>query len=473
MKRKIYDKLLEWKKTSNGRSAVLIDGARRIGKSWIAEEFARNEYESYLLIDFSKVSKEVKGFFENYLEKPDVFFMYLLGAYNARLTPRKSVIIFDEVQKFPRAREAIKHLVADGRFDYIETGSLISIRKNVEKILIPSEEYHLEMFPMDFEEFLWATGNGGFMPIIRDCFSGMRPVGAGMHRRILDVFRQYEIVGGMPQAVNEFVRSHDLAKVDFEKRTIIDLYRADILKYGGRSKHKILGAFNAIPGALSRHEWQFSPGAVRQGAGMREFDAAFEWLKGSMMVNVAYNVTDPNVGLELTSDHHSLKCFLGDTGLLVSMAFGENELTRGEVQQRLLTGRLSVNAGMIYENLVAQTLRAAGHHLYFHAEYDAESGKPTMEVDFLVAKSNLQRRHNVVPIEVKSSNDYATKSLDRFMSKFADYSASACVLHDKDLERVAERTCLPVYMAGLVGQHSWRKLHRPALPDTHDIPLDY
>ena len=202
MERKIYEKLLEWKRTSNGRSAVLIDGARRIGKSWIAEEFARNEYESYLLIDFSKVSKEVKGFFEDYLEKLDVFFMYLLGAYNAKLTPRKSVIIFDEVQKFPRAREAIKHLVADGRFDYIETGSLISIRKNVEKILIPSEEHHIEMFPMDFEEFLWATGNSGLMPIMRNSFDSLRPVGAGMHRRILEVFRQYEIVGGMPQAAS-------------------------------------------------------------------------------------------------------------------------------------------------------------------------------------------------------------------------------------------------------------------------------
>ena len=452
MKRKIYEKLLEWKKTSNGRSAALIDGARRIGKSWIAEEFARNEYESYLLIDFSKVSKEVKSFFEDYLEKLDVFFMYLLGAYNAKLTPRKSVIIFDEVQKFPRAREAIKHLVADGRFDYIETGSLISIRKNVEKILIPSEEYHIEMFPMDFEEFLWATGNGGFMPIIRDCFGSMRPVGAGMHRRIFEVFRQYEIVGGMPQAVNEFIRSHDLAKVDFEKRTIIDLYRADILKYGGRSKHKILGVFNAIPGALASREWQFSPGAVRQGAGMREFDAAFEWLRSSMMVNVAYNATDPNVGLELSSDHHSLKCFLGDTGLLVSMAFGENELIRGEVQQRLLTGRLSVNAGMIYENLVAQMLRAAGQQPYFHIEYDAESGKPTMEVDFLVAKSNLQRRHNIVPIEVKSASAYTTKSLDKFTAKFVDYSATACVLHEKDLERTPNRISLPVYMTGLVGQ---------------------
>lgn len=451
MRRKFYNILLDWKEKRADKYAVLIDGARRVGKSWIAEEFGKREYEKCMQIDFSKASPALKRIFVENLHDLDTFFLLIENEMGVRLVKGKSLVIFDEVQEFPRAREAIKALVKDGRYHYIETGSLISIKKNTEGIVIPSEELHLRMYPMDFEEFLWATGNGGFMPIIGDSFSSMRPVGAGMHRRILDVFRQYEIVGGMPQAVNEFVRSHDLVKVDFEKRTIIDLYRADILKYGGRSKYKILGVFNAIPGALSRHEWQFSPGAVRQGAGMREFDAAFEWLKGSMMVNVAYNVTDPNVGLELTSDHHSLKCFLGDTGLLVSMAFGENELTRGEVQQRLLTGRLSVNAGMIYENLVAQMLRVAGHHLYFHAAYDAESGKQTMEVDFLVAKSNLQRRHNVVPIEVKSSNDYTTKSLDKFVSKFAERSASACVLHDKDLERTGVRICLPVYMAGLMG----------------------
>ena len=452
MRRKIYQKLLNWKKSSNGRSAVLIDGARRVGKSWIAEEFARNEYESYLLIDFSKVSKEVKGYFNDYLENLDLFFMYLLGAYNVRLTPRKSVIIFDEVQKFPRAREAIKHLVADGRFDYIETGSLISIRKNVEEILIPSEEHHIEMFPMDFEEFLWATGNEGMMPIMEHSFRALRPIGAETHRRILSVFRQYEIVGGMPQAVNEFVRSHDLEKVDFEKRTIIELYRGDILKYGGRSKHKILGVFNAIPGSLTRHEWRFSPGAVKHGAGMRDFDAAFEWLKESMMVNLVYNATDPNIGLELSSDHHLLKCYLGDTGLFVSMAFGENELIRGEVQQRLLTGRLAVNSGMIYENLVAQMLRAAGHKPCFHIEYDAESGKSTMEVDFLVARSSLQRKHNILPIEVKSAREYATSSLDKFAAKFVDYSSDACVLHDKDLEEKDGRVYLPIYMTSFVGQ---------------------
>lgn len=450
MKRKIYNKLLEWKAISNGRSAVLIDGARRVGKSWIAEEFAKNEYESYLLIDFSKVSRDVKGFFEDYLEKPDLFFMYLLGAYGVELPQRKSVIIFDEVQQFPRAREAIKHLVADGRYDYIETGSLISIQKNVKNIVIPSEEHHVEMFPMDFEEFLWATGNAGMMNVIEDAFAGQHSVGPALHRRIMDVFRQYLVVGGMPQVVQEFVKTHDLGMVDFEKRNIIELYRGDILKHGGVSKHRILGVFNAIPGALSRHEWRFSPGAVTPGLGMREFDASFEWLKSSMMVNVVYNATDPNVGLELTSDHHLLKCYMGDTGLFVSMAFGENEQARKEVQQRLLTGRVEVNLGVIVENLVAQMLRASGTQPYFHVEFDPRTGACTMEIDFLVEKVNLQRRHNIMPIEVKSAGDYTTKSLDKFAAKFSDYSSTPCVLHPKDVERSSGRIVFPLYMAGLL-----------------------
>ena len=269
MKRKIYQKMLEWKALANGKSALMLDGARRVGKSWIAEEFARNEYESYLLIDFSKVTRVVKGFFMDYLDDLETFFMYLLGEFNANLKPRKSVIIFDEVQLFPRAREAIKHLVADGRFDYIETGSLLSIRKNVSGILIPSEEHHLEMFPMDFDEFLWATGNGGMIPIIRNAYEKTVCIGDGMHRRIMDVFRQYLIVGGMPQAVAMFADTHDLRRVDVEKRDIIELYRADILKHGGASKNKILSVFNAIPGALSRHEWRFSPGEVKKGTGLR------------------------------------------------------------------------------------------------------------------------------------------------------------------------------------------------------------
>ena len=388
MKRKIYSKLLDWKSVSNGRSAVMIDGARRVGKSWIAEEFAKNEYEGYLLIDFAKASKDVKGFFMDYLEDLDTFFMYLLGAYHVELKPRKSVIIFDD--------------------DYIETGSLISIRKNVNNIVIPSEEHHLEMFPMDFEEFLWATGNSGMMPIIERAYRNSCPVGDGMHRRILDVLRQYLVVGGMPQVVSAFAESRNLQAADAEKRDILELYRADIFKFGGAAKHRILSVFNGIPGALSRHDRRFSPGAVKKGSGMRNFESVFEWLKSAMTVNVAYNVTEPNAGLEMSSDHSSLKCYMGDTGLLVSMAFSENELIAGDMQQRLLTGRLEVNAGMLYENLVAQMLRSAGNRLYFYANHDRDDKSNRMEIDFLVAKSVLQRRHNISAIEVKGTGDYET-----------------------------------------------------------------
>lgn len=452
MKRKIYSKLLEWKALSNGRSAVMIDGARRVGKSWIAEEFAKNEYDGYLVIDFAKVSREVKGFFMDYLENLDTFFMYLQGAYHVDLKPRRSVIIFDEVQRFPKAREAIKYLVADGRYDYIETGSLISIRKNVKNIVIPSEEHHIEMFPMDFEEFLWATGNGGMMPIIERCYRERCPIGAGMHRRIMDVFRLYLVVGGMPQVVAAFADTHNLKKADVEKRDILELYRSDIFKFGGAAKHRILSVFNGIPGALSRHDRRFSPGMVNKGAGMRSFESVFEWLKSAMTVNVAYNATEPNTGLEMSSDHSSLKCYMGDTGLLVSMAFSENELVAGDMQQRLLTGRLEVNAGMLYENLVAQMLRASGNQLYFYANHDRGNKDNRMEIDFLVAKSVLQRRHNISAIEVKGTGEYETKSLDKFINKYDRYLNIPYVLHDKDSMKTGNKVYLPLYMAGLLSQ---------------------
>ena len=451
MKRKIYEKMLEWKRTSGGRSALMLDGARRVGKSWIALEFARNEYESHLLIDFAKVSKDVKGFFENYLEDLDTFFMYLLGAYHVDLKPRKSVIIFDEVQRFPRAREAIKYLVADGRFDYIETGSLISIRKNVKDIVIPSEEHHLEMFPMDFDEFLWATGNAGMIPIMERAYREIRPIDAGMHRRIMDVFRQYLVVGGMPQAVERFALTHDLRAVDAEKRDILNLYRGDIFKFGGSSKHKILAVFNAIPSALSRHERKFSPGDIRHGTGMRNYEATFEWLKSAMTVNVAYNASEPSIGLELSADHSTLKCYLADTGLLVSMAFSESELVAGDVQQRLLTGSLAVNAGMLYENIVAQMLRAAGHGLYFHASDDRKNSQNRMEIDFLVAKSPVQRQHNILPIEVKSAGEYATRSLDKFTAKYRQTLGMAYILHPKNVNCESGKCYFPVYLAGFLG----------------------
>ena len=450
MKRKIYDVLLDWKNKSGGTSALMLDGARRVGKSYIAEEFARNEYENYLLIDFAVATKEVKRYFEDYLSDLDTFFMYLQAAYNVELPRRKSVIIFDEVQRFPRAREAIKYLVADGRYDYIETGSLISIGRNVKNIVIPSEEHHVKMFPMDFEEFLWATGNEAKWPIVCQTYERRQKVEAGLHRWTMDVFRQYMIVGGMPQVVKKFVATHDLRAVDAEKRDILELYRADIMKFGGASRHKILAIFNAIPGELQHHAKVFSPGAVRKGAGMRTFESAFQWLASAMTVNLAYNATEPNLGLELSSDHHALKCYLADTGLFVSMAFSENELLSGEVQQRILTGRLEGNFGMIWETVVAQMLRAAGHQLFFYMSNDATNAANRMEIDFLVAKATLQRRHNVAPIEVKGTGEYATKSLDKFMRKYDAFLDEGVVVHEKNLERGERRLSIPVYMTPLL-----------------------
>ena len=451
MKRKIYEKMLAWKTSANGKSALMLDGARRVGKSYIAQEFARNEYESHLLIDFAKVSRDVKGYFMDYLDDLDTFFLYLQGAYHVTLKPRKSVLIFDEVQRFPRAREAIKHLVADGRYDYIETGSLISIQRNVKDILIPSEEHHLEMFPMDFEEFLWANGDEAVCEIIRNAYKDTREVGDGMHRRIMDLFRKYMVVGGMPQAVAAFIDGQDLAGAERAKRDILTLYRSDIMKFGGVSKHTILSVFNALPGALSRHEWRFHPNELRKGSAFRSFEATFEWLKSSMMVNVAYNTTEPNVGLELTSDHATLKCYMGDTGLLVSMAFSEKELLDGGLGYRLLSGKVELNAGMIYENLVAQMLRASGHLLFFYTTSASMDRAERMEIDFLLSKSQLQRKHNITPVEVKSSGEYATRSLEKFSAKFGSYLADAYVLHPKDVCRKNGKIYLPLYMANLIG----------------------
>ena len=460
MKRKIYQKMMEWKHSSCGRTALMLDGARRVGKSYIAEEFAKNEYDSYLVIDFARVSKDVRKYFNDYLEDLDTFFEYLQAEYNIRLTPRRSLVIFDEVQRFPRAREAIKYLVADGRFDYIETGSLISIRKNVKDIVIPSEERHIEMFPLDFEEFLWAMGCDVMIDIMKNAYAKRSELPDGMHRRIMDMLRKYMVVGGMPQAVAEYAESKDMARVEQIKRDILSLYRSDIMKFGGSSKHKILSVSNAIPGVLSRHEWRFRPGDAKKGTGIRSYDAVFEWLKSSMIVNVAYNATEPNIGLELSSDHSALKCYMGDTGLFVSMAFSEREMAGGDVGYRLITGKLEVNAGLIYENLVAQMLRSSGHGLYFYSTSSQRDRTDRMEVDFLIAKSQLQRRHNISPIEVKSAGQYMTRSLEKFTVKFAPFLADAYILHPKNVvvENVATENCatsvrrvfLPLYMAALL-----------------------
>lgn len=445
MKRKIYNKLLDWKNQWNGKSAALIDGARRIGKSWIVEEFARNEYKSYILIDFNNVSKQITNLFENYLSDLDVFFQRLSLLTGVKLYERNSVMVFDEVQQYPRARAAIKYLVKDGRYDYIETGSLVSINRNVKGIVIPSEEERIDMFPMDFEEFLWAMGDDMLMPFVKECFEKRQPLGADLHRKVMELFRQYMIVGGMPQAVVEYVESRDFVKVDKIKRSIIKLYRSDISKYAFGAEQKVTKIFDAIPSQLQRHEKRFRIGTVAKGARMRDYAGPLFWLDESRVVNICYATTEPSIGLNLNRDEAKLKLYLADTGLLISLAFNERDIQNEQIYKKLMFDKLEINKGMLVENMVAQMLRAEGNELYFYSHYSRESAD-RMEVDFLIRKSTVTSRHNILPIEVKLATGYALTSLKKCIAKFGQQLATPCVLHTNDLKNEDDIVFLPLYM---------------------------
>ena len=448
MKRKIYNELLEWKNKRKGATAV-IEGARRIGKSYIVEEFARNEYDSYLLIDFNKADKVVWEWFDNYLNDLDTLLMNLQIHYGIRLTPRKSVIIFDEVQLCPRARSAIKYLVADGRFDYIETGSLVSIKKNVKDILIPSEEQALPMYPMDFEEFLWALGNEMMMPFIEQCFKKRQPLG-GLHRKALDYFRTYMIVGGMPQAILKYIETHDFEEVDRVKRSILQVYKNDIAKYASNVEHKVKSIFDELPAQLQKQEKKFRLSALEPNAAYRDYDDAFFWLSDAGIVNICYNCTAPNIGLRLNMERNTLKCYMADTGLLFSHAFDEKGRVPNEIYQKIIHDKLEINEGMLVENIVAQMLTASGHKLYFYSNSSRENADERMEIDFLTAKSKLTSRHNITPIEVKSSQRYTLSSLNKCIKKFGIYLDTPIVLHSADLKQEKGIDFLPLYMAPLL-----------------------
>ncbi|MDE6649417.1 MAG: ATP-binding protein [Muribaculaceae bacterium] len=449
MKRKIYDRLLEWKEKDKGSTAVMIEGARRIGKSYIAEEFARNEYESYIIIDFSKAPEEISELFDHFLHDLDALFDRLQLFYDITLVNRKSAVIFDEVQFCPRARASIKHLVADGRYDYIETGSLISIKRNVKDILIPSEEVCLEMYPMDFEEFLWASDNDRLMPFIKKQFEKKKPMGATFHRQALDYFRQYMIVGGMPQAVKKFIESHDYDEADRIKRQILSLYRNDIRKYADGEELRVVSIFDEIPSQLQRHEKKFRLSALSPHARMRQYSDAFFWLMDAKIINCCFNSTAPNIGLRLNEERTTMKCYMGDTGLLISMAFDEHGEEIKELYRKLVFGKLEVNEGMLTENIVAQMLTAAGHKLYFFSRYD-EDAEDRMEIDFLIAKSKLTNRHNISPIEVKSGEKYTFTSLRKLKAKYGQYLSTSYLIHDKDLRTEDDITFLPIYMTPLL-----------------------
>ena len=450
MRRKIYEEILKWKKRSAGQTALLINGARRVGKSYIAEKFAAAEYKSYLLIDFNRAPKEVTDLFENYLNDLDTLFMYLSGFYNTKLYERETLIILDEVQLCPRARSAIKYLVADGRYDYLETGSLMSIKKNVKDILIPSEEEHLKMYPLDFEEFLWALDNETLMPLIQTCYEKKQPMGQALHRKAMDYFRQYMIVGGMPQAVARYVETRDFDSIDRVKRAILELYRADIVKHAAGYEIKVKQIFDNIPAQLQKHDKKFKLSSLKKEARFRDYDDALFWLSDAMIANICYNSTAPSIGLKLNMDRLTLKCYMADTGLLISHAFDENGIVSEEIYKKLLFDKLECNKGMIVENLVAQMLTAAGHKLYFYSNPSRDEVSERMEIDFLIAKSKISSRHNISPIEVKSGKNYTLTSLKKFRNKYAEQTDTPYVLHTGDLKEADGITYLPLYMTPLL-----------------------
>lgn len=428
----------------------MIEGARRVGKSYIVEEFARNEYESYVLIDFNNTTDQIRDLFRDYLADLDSFFLYLSMFTGVRLKPRHTLIIFDEVQRFPTARAAIKYLVKDGRFDYIETGSLVSIKKNVKNITIPSEEESLQMNPMDFEEFLWAMGEPMLMDLIRMQFSKRKPMGQDMHRKAMTWFRQYMIVGGMPQAVQKYSDTRDFAQVDRVKRNILKLYRNDIQNYADGQEAKVAQIFDEIPAQLQRHEKRFRLADLKKDARYRDYENAFFWLADAKVVNVCYNSTEPNVGYRLTRDGNTLKCYMADTGLLISHAFDENGIVSEGLYKKLMLNKLEVNEGMLMENIVAQMLVATGRKLYFFSSYSKDESEDRMEIDFLVSKFTPTSRHNVSPIEVKSGKNYTMSSLDKFRKKYGSMLHESFVLHTTDLFCSEEAIYLPVYMTSLL-----------------------
>lgn len=450
MRRKIYTELLKWKEEEAGRTALLIDGARRVGKSYIVENFAKQEYKSYIIIDFNRVNQEVTELFENYLNDLDLFFMYLSNYYNVKLYERDTLIIFDEVQLFPRARAAIKYLVADGRYDYIETGSLMSIKKNVKDIVIPSEERHLRMYPLDFEEFLWALDNESLMDFIKVFFEKKKPLGAALHRKAMDYFRQYMIVGGMPQAVERYVETKDFERVDRVKRDILELYRADIVKHAQGYEMKVEQIFDDIPAQLQKHDKKFKLSSLKKEARFRDYEDAIFWLSDAMIVNVCYNSTAPNIGLKLNMDRVTMKCYMADTGLLISHAFDENGIVSEEIYKKLLFDKLEVNKGMIMENIVAQMLVASGHKLYFYNNPSRDDASLRMEIDFLIAKSKITSKHNISPIEVKSGGKYTLTSLKKCREKYTEQLDTLYVLHKNDLKEEEGIVYLPLYMTPLL-----------------------
>ena len=429
--------MLKWKQARNGATALLIQGARRVGKSTIAEEFARNEYTSYILIDFSKVSKAVADLFDD-VSDLNYLFLRLQFIFNVQLHERSSVIVFDEVQLQPKARQAIKHLVKDRRYDYIETGSLISVRSKSRDILIPSEETKINLYPMDFEEFRWALGDDATVPLLRAAFEKKMSLGDAVHRKLMRDFRLYMLVGGMPQAVVAYIETNNFTEVDTVKRDIIALYEEDFGKIDSSGRAKAL--YDAIPAQLSRNASRYKVSTAIPDDKKDRIMSVIAEVEDSMTVNIAYHVDDPNIGLALTRNEDYFKMYASDTGLFVTLAFKDKDITENVIYEKLLNDKLSANLGYVYENMIAQMLRASGKDLYYHTIPYAE-GKKYYEVDFLISD-----RHKIAPIEVKSSGYKSHKSLDEFSDKYSERIMNRYVIYTKDYKRENGVEYLPVYM---------------------------
>ena len=443
-KRKVYNKLLDWKEMSAGASAVLLEGARRIGKSTIVEEFAKQEYDDYMILDFAKESKDIKNNFIDNMDDLDTFFRNLFLLKGRSLKGKKCVLIFDEVQLFPLARQAIKYLVADGRYEYIETGSLISIKKNVQDILIPSEEYRIKMYPMDFEEYLWALEDNFTYDAIKNAFVKRKPLGDAVHRKIMKTFRTYMAVGGMPQAVEAFVNGKTFAQIDFIKRNILNLYEEDLAKYDNDNREKASIIYKTLPEQLENKNSHFKFSLVDKNARYQNYVDAVSFIAESMIGNECINVTKPEVALELFSDRSNFKLYMGDTGLLVTQIMKNRDEADEDLYKALIIDDLGINQGMILENMVAQMLRAAGHGLYFH-EYlyapDGSEKEKKYEIDFITVK-----KKKICPIEVKSSNYKSHKSFDYLIKKYQLKMEDRYIIYTKDLKYEDGITYIPVYM---------------------------
>ena len=445
-KRKIYDKLLDWKKNARGEKALLIEGARRIGKSTIVEEFGRNEYKSYILIDFNDAGNIVFDAFDKYLSDLDTFFMILSTEYGKQLYPGESLIIFDEVQRFPKARQSIKKLVKDGRYDYIETGSLISIQENVKDITIPSEERTLKMYPLDFEEFCWAFGEDMLASYIKKCFDELKPLEDDFHHKAMLLFKQYMLIGGMPKSVAAYLENdRSFVAADIEKRDILTLYRNDIGKADVKYRSRISSIFEQIPAFLSMHEKRVRLSNVETNANYPMYQDTFFWLGNSMMTNECFNCNDPNVGLSLNEDRAFIKCYMGDTGLLVSHAFTESEIAEGELYRQILRDNLSINEGMLFENAIAQCLVANGYKLFFYTHYSEEKHRNDIEIDFLISNGSITKP-KIYPIEVKSGKRYKTESLEKFIGQYRRRIGKSYIIHPKNLSVKGDIICIPSYM---------------------------